>query len=480
MQRQNLDRAGAGGCCPRWDNPNQASSGSIRGFAARLWGLACLLSVLAQPTGVRAAPIPDPASGHAYEAVSIPYGMIWEEAAAAASRRRFRDLPGHLATLTSPKETAFVAENLPQATMGGWWLGGFQSPGLLDPAAGWQWITGEPFSYTNWNDIDVQMPNDPWGAGATDDDQNVLQFFAATGGRWNDARPFTNAYGYVVEYEPALSAVSPMVTGYAAAERPGDGISSGSPGTLVRIMGTHLGQGGTVLFEGNPLPASVADWSATAILLWVPTAPSYPFRTRATVVVNGHKAPAGEFTITASAPGTDNLLANGSFEFPDTSDSPVDWGFTFGRPLDPNPAFFRGGTIPGWRIPHGTIDVKHWYWRHAPEQGEQSIDLVGSPGAAQIEQTVFTEPGRQYVLSGWMSHNPNTPDGRAQISLNRESFQELSHTPATSKGSMKWVQFTYPFRARDTQTTVMLRDVTLYNLVAGTAIDGLKLTLAPN
>jgi len=50
-----------------------------------------------------------------------------------------------------------------------WWLlaRGFQLTGLLDPAAGWQWVTGEAFGYTAWVTIYAQEPNDYWGAGTT-------------------------------------------------------------------------------------------------------------------------------------------------------------------------------------------------------------------------------------------------------------------------------------------------------------------------
>ena len=85
--------------------------------------------------------------------------------------------------------------------MGPWgpWLGGFQPEGSPEPAGGWQWVTGEPFNYTNWT---IQEPDN--GTGGT---ENRLHFhdgrtplpYAST---WNDARPEANLNSYVVEYVP--------------------------------------------------------------------------------------------------------------------------------------------------------------------------------------------------------------------------------------------------------------------------------------
>jgi hypothetical protein len=173
-----------------------------------------------------------------------------------------------------------------------------------------------------------------------------------------------------------------------------------------------------------------------------------------------------------------NLLANGSFESPNSSTSPVDWGYTYGEPLDPNPAFYRGRHIPGWRILKGTIDVKRSYWQHAPGQGHQSIDLVGSPGAASIEQTIATFPGLWYQFSGWVAHNPEIAYGRAEVRLNGHLFVYLQHDAPATKQNMQWSPFTYAFRATGWRTALQITDVTGLDPVRGTALDGLAVRLA--
>jgi hypothetical protein len=429
-----------------------------------------------------AAPVRNPDNGHYYDAIVAQSGITWERAHAAAEARTYRDMKGHLATVTSYAENRFITWQFPIATIDGFWLGGFQQPGIRDPAAGWQWVTGEPFGYTNWNPEASDEPNDFYGAGTSSQDENKLHFWYSAGGRWNDVRnndSGTPAFGYVVEYEPDPSPEPPTITGYSSTQDRAQAVTAAAPGAMLLITGANLGRTGTVLFNGSPLPASVALWSATEILLWVPTAPSYPFATKLTVVTHGKRVEGPDFTINAPAPDQDNLLANGSFEFPDSSSSPVDWGFTYGQSWDADPRAFRGYGIPGWRISSGTIDVKRFYWEHAPGQGRQSIDLVGSPDAATIHQTFFTQTGRRYEFSGWLSHNYGIPDSRATIFLNGQYFGLLRHSGRTTPDNMNWVHVSGEFRAPASQTTLTLRDLSGYVDVAGTVLDGLKVTLVP-
>jgi hypothetical protein len=45
---------------------------------------------------------------------------------------------------------------------------------------------------------------------------------------------------------------------------------------------------------------------------------------------------------------------------------------------------------------------------------------------------------------------------------------------------MFWTTFSFRFRAEVEQTTLALQDISRYSLVAGTALDGLSVTLAPD
>jgi hypothetical protein len=349
-------------------------------------------------------------------------------------------------------------------------------PGALDPAAGWQWVTGEPFSYTAWNDLYSQEPNDAYGAGNTIQDESRLQFSPEAGGTWNDLRPSqTNPSGYVVEYEPEPAPGDPSITGYAATDPRGATIASIPPGAPFLITGANLGTSGTVLFAGIPLPAVVATWSPTEILVFAPTAPVYPFQAPVTIVTSGRRVTGGPLTLTIPVAGQDNLLANGSFEFPNTTNP----RYVFGRPIVPGDPGFGGYTLPGWRIPIGTIDLGHPENRPAPRQGRQSVDLVGTPRAAKIEQTFFTDRGREYLFAGWLARNAGVREARADVYMNNEFLTQLHHQGRATETNPGWQPFSYRFRATSGQTTLTITDVTFLNDFQGTVLDGLVITPAP-
>lgn len=161
----------------------------------------------------------DPAAGgngHSYDAIRVPSGIFWEDA-----RDQAIALGGHLATLTSAAENQFVFDHLasdPTLWKNGFygpWIGGYQTPGLSDPAAGWHWVTGEPWSYTNWG---VGEPNDALGTA----DETLLHFDnlldqPQPSPRWNDYRNHggTAIIAYIVEFPVPAPGTGAWVTGVA-------------------------------------------------------------------------------------------------------------------------------------------------------------------------------------------------------------------------------------------------------------------------
>ena len=96
-------------------------------------------------------------TGHWY--MRIDTKMPWEDAQAYAE-----SLGSYLATITSQSENDFVWNNLVlNQDVNNPWLGGFQPPGTAEPDSGWEWVTGEAWSYTNWDPAQPQ-PDDYMGA----------------------------------------------------------------------------------------------------------------------------------------------------------------------------------------------------------------------------------------------------------------------------------------------------------------------------
>ena len=101
---------------------------------------------------------------------------MWEPASEFA-----QSIGGQLATIGNVEENSFVRSIISSNT----WLGGFQSPGSCEPDCEWQWVTGEPWSYTNWTggepnngDSEQDAVSMYWYSGEWDDGTNIAYQFA--------------------------------------------------------------------------------------------------------------------------------------------------------------------------------------------------------------------------------------------------------------------------------------------------------------
>ncbi len=150
-------------------------------------------------------------NGHWYEIIrdtSSPY-MTWTEAKNAAESASYLGMQGHLATLTSQNENDFVGNTTflgasYHALYGdNVWIGGFQYDKADEPDGHWSWVTGETWSWTNWE------PGTPNNGGP----HNVEDYLKLGANQWNigmwndnNLQPGTGGgYGaaYIIEYEPS-------------------------------------------------------------------------------------------------------------------------------------------------------------------------------------------------------------------------------------------------------------------------------------
>lgn len=167
--------------------------------------------------GANADPIVFGGTGNSYAVVSGEGTLTWDEAKAAAEA-----LGGHLVTITFAEENDFVADLVNTYGTGDlqrYWLGGYQTdPGtaVCEPGACWEWVTGETWSYENW---EVGEPNN--GVGGT---QHFLHYWR-TPGMWDDMENRSLMDSFVVEFEVpepgTLGLLGLGLLGFAARARKG-------------------------------------------------------------------------------------------------------------------------------------------------------------------------------------------------------------------------------------------------------------------
>jgi hypothetical protein len=161
-----------------------------------------------QPEGPVEWPVAAGGNGHFYQVVQGGSGR-WTDANDNADSHSFQGVSGHLATVTSEPERAFLTDltSAPDADASArYWIGGIQTSGATTPADGWSWVTGEPWAFTAWG------PNEPNDRSVFVENgvEQYLMMFAGKNppdfgvrGMWNDESnvPFGPIGGYLVEYD---------------------------------------------------------------------------------------------------------------------------------------------------------------------------------------------------------------------------------------------------------------------------------------
>lgn len=114
--------------------------------------------------------------------------LTWDEA-----KRKCEELGGHLVTITSAGEQDVVTSLVNGQARTGYWTGGRKSGSSI-------WITGEPFSYTNW---DINQPDALNG-------EDRYGIYSSTG-KWNDWLNTNRYLGFICEKEAKSTVSNPPV-----------------------------------------------------------------------------------------------------------------------------------------------------------------------------------------------------------------------------------------------------------------------------
>ncbi len=160
-----------------------------------------------------AVPVQWSGNGHYYDRIDHPASgrPTWQQALVEAQTYSFMGVTGHLATITSQVENDFIATNLAAFDPGpehGTFIGGFQPSGSPEPAGNWQWVTGEPWAYTNWL---AGSPSNNTGSG-NEDCLVMWNGLSSDFGTWNDMSDTWWTYNYIIEYDSPPSPVPEPMT----------------------------------------------------------------------------------------------------------------------------------------------------------------------------------------------------------------------------------------------------------------------------
>jgi hypothetical protein len=154
-------------------------------------------------------------NGHFYELVGNyddpAQRWNWETSKAMADARTHLGMQGHLVTITSAAENAFLVSTFHNDSPLPTWIGltdneafgGSESFGQRNPQVdGWVWITGEAVTFTDW------VPGGPDGSFNREEDYALMGSQHRDHHQWNDEQSGTGGDAqFFVEYEPAVSAV---------------------------------------------------------------------------------------------------------------------------------------------------------------------------------------------------------------------------------------------------------------------------------
>lgn len=114
------------------------------------------------------------------------YSLTWEQASNVCEQKG-----GHLVTIGSDKENDIIWNTINNSSIEKFWIGATDKI----TESNWEWITGEPIEYTNWNS---EEPNNSKGF------ENYAEIISSSG-KWNDVYNYANInslkYGFICEYE---------------------------------------------------------------------------------------------------------------------------------------------------------------------------------------------------------------------------------------------------------------------------------------
>jgi hypothetical protein len=180
-----------------------------------LFSIACMLIVSASAqAGPTEWSVVSGGNGHSYELVmpdSKAVNYTWYDANATAEISTFMGQAGHLATVTSAEENAFIEATFSPLFSPDGRTGVYAWIGLTDESqeGSFAWVTGEEYEYSNW------FPGEPNNSAGLENYVVYWKNISGPGFNWNDLSADLGTgdssplVGYLVEFEAAPEVPEP-------------------------------------------------------------------------------------------------------------------------------------------------------------------------------------------------------------------------------------------------------------------------------
>lgn len=146
----------------------------------------------------------------------------------------------------------------------------------------------------------------------------------------------------------------------------------------------------------------------------------------------------------------------------------VNGGFEEGK--DPGGFSVEGvgsKNIADWNIAKGTVDYIGGYFR--AHEGKRCIDMDGTPGPGEIQQTFQTTPGAKYLVTFALEANRQGPPDVKKLKVSAAGQSKTFSFNV--KKEKKWKLFRWEFTAKKDRTTISFSSLSNKGNIFGALLD---------
>lgn len=143
-------------------------------------------------------------------------------------------------------------------------------------------------------------------------------------------------------------------------------------------------------------------------------------------------------SLLSSSSFAQNLLKNGDFE-----KGVEDWSIFFAKE----------GVAPR------SIEISRDYARYGLADNYAGLSFVELDAQSAIQQTIITQPEKEYILAFGYSHRPNAGDKQLIVQINGKTIH--THTIKSSQEAGKFLHKHTSFKAESTESRIVIYAVSL-------------------